>query len=72
MRPRTKEICWAVWNPRLGIYFGSISDTRSTAIVGHLRAPINRGSTWRRCYRNGDRAVKIRIEILEPSQKRRS
>ena len=56
------EFCWAVWNRRVGFYYPSVSDTRKCAIEDHIKAF---GNCWRKCRKNGDRAVKIKIEICD-------
>lgn len=66
MKPKKGEICWAVWNPRLGIYFHTVTDTRSCAIADRVSAS---GKDWKWCRRRGDRAVKVRIEVLNPTTK---
>ncbi len=57
----TAEQCFAVWNPRLGIYYGSISDAQECAIADHVSV----FGDWETCKKSGDMAVKINITIDE-------
>lgn len=60
------ERMWAVLNPRGGVYFASFSDTRRTAILDHVNCLRSNGldATWAKCRARGDRAVRVRVEIL--------
>ncbi len=59
MTAKTVEQCWAIFNPRIGIYFHSVSDTRKCAIADHVSVM----GDWAECRKAGDRAVKIKIEV---------
>ncbi|MDA8138004.1 MAG: hypothetical protein M0036_05050 [Desulfobacteraceae bacterium] len=55
------EIAWAVWNPRTGIYYYTVNDHRSGAILAHVEHQLR---LWKTCYLRGDRAVKVRLQVL--------
>lgn len=61
-----KELAWAIFNERVGIYWGSVTDTRVCAVLEHTDA---QGLTWRQCRQRGDRAVRVRIELVEEGRK---
>lgn len=51
-----KDIYWAITG-RIGLYTGTWF-TRTDAIAAHSDAL---GKTWRECYRDGDRAIKVEV-----------
>lgn len=61
-----KELAWAIFNERVGIYWGSVTDTRVCAILNHTEI---QGLTWKQCRDRGDRAVKVRIEVVMEDRK---
>jgi hypothetical protein len=65
MAAATSESAWAVWNARCGIYFDSITDRRTCAIKDHSD---RQGVSWDECRRNGDRVVRVQIEVLEDTK----
>ena len=52
---------WSIWNARIGIYFNSFTDTRGCAIGDH-EARV--GRPWKDLRKDGDRAVRVRIEVI--------
>jgi len=57
---KNKEFGWAIWNPKIGFYFSSFTDTRQCAIRDHEK---NTRKKWAACRRYGDKAVKAKLEI---------
>jgi hypothetical protein len=55
------QLAWAIWNDRSGIFYGTVTDTRVCAILEQIET---QELTWEDCRRRGDRAVKIRIEVV--------
>jgi hypothetical protein len=55
------DIAWAIRNPRGGIYFYSVTSERQSAIAEHVSVQHR---SWNACRKSGDRAVKIKIELL--------
>ena len=67
MKRFKSETGWAIaWEH--GLYIGWWL-TRKEAIKYHTESKVfqNEGisARWKRCYRNGDRAIKVRISQLE-------
>ena len=59
---KTVEYGWAIWNDRAGLYYDTVTDTRSCAIADHVKRG---GLAWNECRRKyGDKAVKVRIEVV--------
>lgn len=68
------EIMWAITGNH-GLYY-SADRTRAAAIAEHVYAihgtkrrwpPLDREQrdAWKECRKNGDRAVKVRVEIIK-------
>lgn len=55
-----REHGWAIWNPEVGLYYGTISDARCCAILDHT-AQVGQSWEVRRGY--GDKAVKVTVEV---------
>jgi hypothetical protein len=51
-----------IWNERTGSFFNTVSENRVCAILDHCRC---QWISWEACRERGDRAVKLRIEVLE-------
>lgn len=58
MEQKTSESGWAICG-HLGLYTGW-RFTRREVIDSHTKA---KGQTWEQCRRQGDRAVKVRVEV---------
>jgi len=54
-------LAWAIVNARGGVFYYTISDARACAIAEHVDM---QRKTWPACRKLGDRAVRIRIEVL--------
>lgn len=50
------ELFWAITG-KYGLYLGTYF-TRVEAIIAHSDAL---GISWKKCYRNGDRAIKVKV-----------
>ena len=50
------EICWAITGKH-GLYTGTWF-RRIEAIIAHSDAL---GKSWKKCYRDGDRAIKVKV-----------
>lgn len=55
-KDKSKEMYWAITG-KYGLYLGTWF-TRAEAIIAHSDAL---GKSWKKCYRNGDRAIKVAV-----------